>query len=114
MFCYLCKGDIDLYLDWINPNGEKRYKCRSCNTNQVRRYRNTDKGKAAIYKAIKTYESRTPKKRKTWEKAKKIIKKPCIKCGETNTHRHHPDTNKPLEVKFLCAAHHKEEHKLVI
>lgn len=38
-------------------------------------------------------------------------KQPCQVCGTTKwIHGHHPDYSKPLEVIWLCAKHHKEEH----
>lgn len=35
---------------------------------------------------------------------------PCEKCGE-KAQAHHPDYNKPLDVMWLCAEHHREWHK---
>lgn len=31
---------------------------------------------------------------------------PCEVCGDTPTQRHHPDPQKPLEIKFLCQKCH--------
>ncbi|HXE08421.1 MAG TPA: hypothetical protein VN612_11015 [Acidobacteriaceae bacterium] len=37
---------------------------------------------------------------------------PCERCGTTKlVHAHHDDYAKPLEVMWLCPAHHKERHK---
>jgi len=41
----------------------------------------------------------------------KVIRGNCEKCGNPNTHGHHSDYSKPLQVKWLCALHHTEEHK---
>lgn len=41
----------------------------------------------------------------------KIQRLPCEKCGNPNTHAHHHDYSKPLEVRWLCALHHKKEHQ---
>ena len=35
----------------------------------------------------------------------------CEVCGNPESHAHHDDYNKPLFIKWLCAAHHKERHK---
>lgn len=40
-----------------------------------------------------------------------LIPKPCEVCGAEKVHAHHPDANKPNEVRFLCPAHHKQEHR---
>lgn len=54
-----------------------------------------------------------PEKRKIWTQAKYRIKRlACEICGDTNTHRHHPDYSKPLEVRLLCPQHHKQAHKI--
>jgi transcription elongation factor Elf1 len=44
-------------------------------------------------------------------KAGKIQKLPCLICGE-NSEAHHPDYSKPLDVVWLCSAHHKQAHAL--
>lgn len=79
-------------------------------TEYRRKYRLTEKGKAATLRAIKNYESKNKVKKQNWGKAQKINKMPCIICGKSPTHRHHPDDNKPLEVIFLCPLHHKQLH----
>lgn len=39
-----------------------------------------------------------------------LQRQPCQHCGEPRTHGHHSDYTKPLEVMWLCAVCHKEEH----
>src|SRR5215472_2141615 len=39
---------------------------------------------------------------------------PCVVCGIPDGHEHHPDYERPDEVVWLCNAHHKEVHMLVI
>jgi len=40
----------------------------------------------------------------------KLIKTPCIKCGDSLSEGHHTDYSKPLEVLWLCRKHHMEMH----
>ena len=35
---------------------------------------------------------------------------PCEVCGEPKSHAHHHDYSKPIDVRWLCAKHHKEAH----
>ena len=39
-----------------------------------------------------------------------LEKKGCEVCGNEKSHAHHDDYNKPLSIKWLCAAHHKARH----
>jgi len=43
----------------------------------------------------------------------KIAKLPCEICGAKNTHAHHDDYDKPLQVRWLCPTHHCEIHKAI-
>lgn len=40
-----------------------------------------------------------------------IERLPCERCGDENTHAHHDDYSRPLEVMWLCPKHHKARHK---
>lgn len=39
-----------------------------------------------------------------------LIRKPCEICQSKNSHGHHEDYFKPLEVVWLCSKHHGERH----
>lgn len=43
----------------------------------------------------------------------RLTKTPCEVCGEPKSDGHHPDYAKPLEVQWLCRAHHAELHRQV-
>ena len=40
----------------------------------------------------------------------KIIKLPCMVCGNSKSQAHHQDYRSPLKVKWLCFKHHREQH----
>ena len=43
-------------------------------------------------------------------KVGKLVRAPCVVCGEDLVEAHHPDYSKPLEVVWLCHTHHLEVH----
>ena len=44
-------------------------------------------------------------------KKKVLIPKPCIVCGEEPAEKHHEDYSKPLNITWLCKAHHLKRHR---
>lgn len=46
-------------------------------------------------------------------KTGKVKRQPCQRCGGIETHGHHEDYSKPLEVIWLCRKHHFERHKIL-
>jgi hypothetical protein len=42
-------------------------------------------------------------------KAGTLTKQPCEVCGSPDSEAHRPDYARPLEVRWLCAAHHGQE-----
>ena len=79
-------------------------------------YAHTENGKRSRMETTKKYRRENPEK---WLahaavsyaiKTGKIIKKPCEICGASFVHAHHPDYSKPLEVIWLCPAHHRMIH----
>ena len=40
----------------------------------------------------------------------RIEKLPCFVCGNEQVEGHHPDYDSPLDVVWLCQAHHREIH----
>lgn len=99
---------------FIGSKEKVYYKCCDCNTERMKRYRYTEEGKLAMKKAMDNYESRNPDRRKAWTKARELPNKPCVICGKQPSHKHHPDTKKPLFVIYLCPYHHKQAHKQAV
>lgn len=46
------------------------------------------------------------------KKIGKLKREPCVKCGSSErVHAHHDDYSKPLNVLWLCPAHHQARHR---
>lgn len=80
-------------------------------------YAKTEAGLAARRKGSSAWARRNPKKRKAQIavgnaiRDGRLIPLPCEVCFNTHDiQAHHDDYNKPLEVRWLCAKHHKEVH----
>lgn len=79
-------------------------------------YQKTTAGMQASSRAKIKYINKNPKKRQCHIAVGNalrdgyLLKMPCSICGSKRSHAHHPDYNKPLDVIWLCASHHKEWH----
>ena len=114
---FLCKAHYakkyrSEHIDRMRETWTKNHK--SVNTERIKKYRKTQKGKEATRRAVKKYESTHLKERKNWNKAKQVKIQPCEICSKYPAHRHHPDINKPLKIIFLCPFHHKQIHKKMV
>lgn len=67
-------------------------------------------------RARRVYRERNPEKyasRKAFRQALRsgvLVPEPCEVCGDPKTQGHHDDYSRPLDVRWLCRAHHLEEH----
>lgn len=109
--------------------------CKECTKQRVKEYQKTERGKQVHRAANKKYyqtekgvKSRnechdrylglpsTRKKRlakwtvKRAIKSGLLVRRPCEVCGAENSHGHHPDYDRQLDVVWLCAEHHCEWH----
>lgn len=102
-------------------------KCKECNKQDVREnrsanadyYRQYDKerGNRQSYDYVADYRSKNKNKHKAHGivqravRGMKLFKEPCEVCGQSSlVHAHHDDYLKPLNVRWLCPAHHKQWH----
>lgn len=102
-------------------------KCKECNkkdvienrVKHVEYYREYDRarGNRLPDGYQEEYRSEFPKKHKAHEMVAKAIrnghlfKEPCEECGSKEyIHAHHDDYSKPLNIRWLCAAHHRQWH----
>lgn len=116
MHCIKCNESENLTVvrTRSRANGTKTvdYICRFHNAEKKRI--EIARNPTAARRAEKNSEARYPEKVSARKLASKIPLEPCEVCGETRTHRHHPDYSKPLVVRFLCALHHKQVHQGVL
>lgn len=89
---------------------------RNKNIDAVREYdRNRGNRQGSDY--IKQYRKKYPKKAAAHRKVNyelrkgSILKKPCEVCGAVKVVAHHDDYDRPLEIRWLCQAHHKQWHE---
>ncbi|BAO20626.1 hypothetical protein [Pseudomonas phage PPpW-3] len=94
-------------------------------------YAQTDEGKAARRRArnryaeankegsahrCKAYRAANPKKARAHDlvayalRTGALIRQGCEVCGESSDVAHHDDYAKPLDVRWLCASHHRYWH----
>lgn len=119
--CKKCGYAID-WFDMARSNPSKTLNliriselCLECNSAKAREWYSTNKKR--VRNSYKKYIKKNPLKRDAWNKVYTAIrngslkKKPCEICGETGAHAHHEDYRKPLDVKWLCALHHKDIHR---
>jgi hypothetical protein len=133
--CFKCgetKALAEFYAHPMMKDGHLN-KCKTCTKRDVRNHsiaRGPEKEREYRNAYIKTPARRNAmndynrEQRVKWPekmRARNIIDKmliagtlqrqPCEVCGTTERiHAHHPDYFKPLEVRWLCAKHHKAEH----
>ena len=103
-----------------NPNYNSEYHKKKLNENPDYNKEKRDKIKdSESYKKShlrrnKNWNKKFPEKRKAHMLVQRRIKIKglCQRCKiNPAKHRHHPDYSKPLEVIWLCQAHHSEIHR---
>lgn len=121
--CYLCQ-DVLFEEDMSRSGGSFTY-CKKCHATRMRRWRmfhresylaslrksyHTNKDKIDKYKASERFSNPELHRARNTARYHLKEKQPCEVCGSLDTHRHHEDYSKPLEVRWLCQLHHKEVH----
>ncbi|CAM0009381.1 endonuclease [Vibrio phage K367 g1] len=101
-------------------------KCKSCNKSDVSRHRSENIEKIRKYDRergnrqpdgyIREWREKYPKKYRAQlmvnnhKRAGNLHQEPCEICGSSKSVAHHDDYDKPLNVRWLCQAHHKQWH----
>lgn len=86
-----------------NASGQR--KCLQCHSAYMREWRKTHrlKGEARMKMNARSYLH-------VYVKRGKVDRLTCEKCGAV-AQAHHDDYSKPLQVRWLCKAHHHEHHR---
>lgn len=82
-------------------------------------YNQTERGQEVRSASVKAWINKNPAKRRAQNAVNnavrdgKLFRQSCEKCDSMKVHGHHADYNRPLEVRWLCAACHTKEHKMI-
>lgn len=129
--CFKCNNEKPLseyYKHKYMKDGHLN-KCKACTKSDVAKHRGENiekireydrkRGNRQNYDYIRNYREKYPNKYKAHRvvnnalKSGNLIKRPCEVCGmEENIHAHHCDYLYPLEVMWLCSAHHSQWHAI--
>lgn len=118
-WCTHCHSKYRLvrYRRYKKKNGDETqyFSCNKCNTQRQNKYYRTKIGNINIKKAVKKYSLINTKRKNAWSTAKVYNPKnlPCSICGESPSHRHHPNIDNPKEIVYLCPYHHKQKEKML-
>jgi len=103
-------------------------KCKTCAKKDVHNHRHfsdarerilaydRSRGNRQDIKYLQEYRRKYPNKYKSHRivnnaiRDKKLFRMPCEICGKENSHAHHDDYAKPLNIRWLCSEHHHEWH----
>jgi ribosomal protein S27AE len=122
ILCKICKQEKGLSEFYAS----RKATCKECvklsvRNNRLKRieyYRAYDRARGSRQPKsyLVEYRERFPNKYRAHNKLNnalrdgKIRKEPCEKCGKRKSVAHHDDYLKPLDVRWLCQAHHKQWH----
>lgn len=126
----LCRGCQKVILVTESMCRRSKYRCGTCESAASKQYqqRNLEKAREWRRDASKRvpsevraergriYRTRYPERRRAHNAVQTALrngslqKQPCVHCGELNSHAHHDDYSKPLDVIWLCHRHHMERH----
>jgi hypothetical protein len=88
-----------------NRIGKKRY-CKSCQAESMK----LNRPKHSELDPLQKLKANARSYLNVYIRRGKIIKQPCISCGDLNTEGHHHDYTKPLDVVWYCRKCHLNHH----
>jgi len=111
--CKKSKPTTEYVADKKRPDGLLT-QCKICKRAKIQKWRDEHPGYNR--KHVQRFKENHPEKRSAHLaiaralRAGTVIKQPCSICGEIKSESHHEDYSKPLDVIWLCRAHHAEHH----
>lgn len=135
--CFKCKTikPLDEFYKHSQMADGHVNKCKSCNKIDVTNNRNA---KIDYYRAYDLKRAKNPERykaaaaiNKEWRqndkrrikchnavtraiRSGKLIRQPCIRCGNEKSLAHHEDYDQPLLIMWLCQPCHKQRHKEIL
>jgi hypothetical protein len=110
--CRKCKQRVYMRAWWRQQSPE--YRRATVTTRDPERTREQDRRKQARRRKSGTPEQKQKiHARAEVRKARlrgDLVQQPCEVCGDSKSHAHHDDYDKPLEVRWLCRPHHEALH----
>jgi hypothetical protein len=118
--CAMVKANRDAKADYYRAYDKARAN-RPDRVEARRVYQQTDAGKAANARAHNRYIERNPERRAAQVAVGNAVRDgrliPWPVCAVPDCcakpEAHHPDYSRPLDVVWLCQAHHKQAHALI-
>ena len=128
--CFKCNKTIPLSAFYKHKQmGDGHLnKCKECTKKDVYAHRQKNIERIRMYDRsrgnrqdssyVKEYRAANDDKYKAHSavgvavKTGRIKKLPCFVCGCEKTEAHHPDYSSPIDVVWLCPAHHKQAHAM--
>lgn len=113
--CRICGGDRVLARSgFYKGKPRMALRCRQCEKRYKAKHRDSNGG---AYGLRRQWKARNPEKVRAHDavrygiKRGKIIRRPCERCGLSDSLAHHDDYTRPLDVTWLCRLHHAERHR---
>lgn len=105
--CKLCTKK-DVRLDRANSPNAREYDRKRWRENALRRKKMIDRAKEWRKKNSLGYKAHYSVSNAIRDG--RLKRMPCEVCGEKRVHAHHDDYSMPLNVRWLCPAHHQQLH----
>jgi hypothetical protein len=129
--CFKCGEDKPLHDFYKHPRmGDGHLnKCKECTKSDVKERYAAEPDKIAAYERQRSQSAhrkslvlvyqrhrraRAPEKDKARQalanalRSGRVVRLPCEVCGECDVEAHHDDYSRPLDVRWLCFKHHRE------